>query len=87
MTVENLKTRKSVPSLESGQGQVGSVDLLIFNSTILPDETPGSAIREDHLSEESRINPASPPGKIELHSKPAPPTPPTIVWRKLMLEQ
>jgi len=87
MTVDNLKTRKSVPTLESGQGQVGSVDLLICNSNILPDETPGSAIREDHLSEVSCINPASPPGKVELLSKPAPTTPPTIVWRKLMLEQ
>jgi hypothetical protein len=46
MTVENLKTRKSVPTHESGQGQIGSVDLLICNSTLLPDETAGSAIRE-----------------------------------------
>lgn len=87
MGVDNLKTRRSVPPLESCQGQVSSADLLICNSTSLPDETPGSAIREDHLSEVSCSNPASSPGKDELLSKPAPPTPPTIVWRKLMLEQ
>lgn len=89
MTVENLKTRKSVPPPESAQvqGQMGSVDLLICNSTSLPDETPVLAIREGHLSEVSCIDPTSPPGKIELQSKPATPTPSTIVWRKLMLEQ
>jgi len=87
MGVDNLKTRRSVPPLESGKGQVSSADLLICNSTSLPDETPGSAIREDHLSEVSCSNPASSPGKDELLSKLAPPTPPTIVWRKLMLEQ
>jgi len=89
MTVENLKTRKSVLLHESVQvqGQMGSVDLLICNSTSLPDETPGSVIRDGHSSEVPCINPASQPGKIELHSRPAPPTPPTIVWRKLMLEQ
>lgn len=91
MTVENLKTRKSVLTPEAaqvqGQGQMGSVDLLICNSTSLPDETPGLAIREGHLSEMSCIDPTSPPGKIELQSKPATPTPSTIVWRKLMLEQ
>lgn len=82
MGVDNLKTRRSVPPLESGQGQVSSADLLICNSTSLPDETPGSAITEVSCS-----NPASSPGKDELLSKLAPPTPPTIVWRKLMLEQ
>lgn len=87
MGVDNLKTRRPVPPLESRQGQVSSADLLICNLTSLPDETPGKAIREDHLSEETSSNPALPPGKDELLSKPAPLTPPTIVWRKLMLEQ
>ena len=87
MGVDNLKTRRSVPPLESGQSQVSSADLLICNTTSLPDETLGSAIREDHLSEDSCSNPASPPGKDELLSSLAPLPPPTIVWRKLMLEQ
>lgn len=89
MGVDNLKTRRSVPPFGSGQGQgqVSSADLLICNSTSLPNETPGSAVREDHLLEVSCSNPASSPRKDELLSKPAPPTPPTIVWRKLMLEQ
>ncbi|QZP31778.1 hypothetical protein [Pseudomonas sp. DR48] len=71
MTVDNLKTRESVPSHESAQikEQMHGVDLLSSNSTSLPDETLGSDIREGHLSEASFINPA------------------TIAWRKLMLEQ
>ena len=89
MTVDNFNTRKSVLPLESaqGQGQICSVDLLIGNSTSHPDETPSLVIRETHSSEMPFINPASQPGKIELHSKPALPTPPIIAWRKLMLEQ
>lgn len=93
MTVDNFNTRKSVLPPESaqgqgqGQGQICSVDLLIGNSTSLPDETSGLVIRENHSSEMPFINPASQPGKIELHSKPALPTPPIIAWRKLMLEQ
>jgi hypothetical protein len=87
MTVDNLKTRKSVPPHESDQGQAGSVVSLVCDSTLLPDESSGTAIREVHLSEVSCSNPVSPPGKFELPSKPAPPTPPTIVWRTLMLEQ
>ncbi|MBM3107284.1 hypothetical protein HBO10_29260 [Pseudomonas sp. WS 5503] len=89
MTVDNFNTRKSVlpPESAQGQGQICTVDLLIGNSTSLPDETSGLVIRENHSSEMPFINPASQPGKIELHSKPALPTPPIIAWRKLMLEQ
>ncbi|MCY1460781.1 hypothetical protein D9M71_783670 [compost metagenome] len=87
MTVDNLKTRKSVPPHESGQGQMGSVDLLVGNSTSLPDEIPGVAMRGDPLSEAPCSYPSSSSGKVELQSKLVPPAPPTIVWRKLMLEQ
>lgn len=57
-----------------------------FNTrkSVLP---PESGQGQSHLSEVPCIDPTSPPEKIELHSKPAPPTPPTIAWRKLMLEQ
>lgn len=89
MTVENLRRRKSVRSPESDQvqGQLEGVELLISNSTIVPDETGGSAPPDGHSSDESWIDWTPPPEKIGLQSKPAPPSPPTIVWRKLMLEQ
>ncbi|MBP5952716.1 hypothetical protein [Pseudomonas sp. P42] len=97
MTVDNFNTRKSVLPPESaqgegegegeGEGQICTVDSLIANSTSLPDETSGLVIREKHSSEMPFINPVSQPRKIELHSKPALPTPPIIAWRKLMLEQ
>ena len=89
MTVENLKTRKSVLTHESAQvqGQSEGAELLISNSTIVPDETRGSNPPEGHSSDESWIDWTPPPEKIGLQSKPAPPSPPTIVWRKLMLEQ
>lgn len=87
MTVENWMTHKSVLPLEPGQGQTGSLNLLIDNSNSLHDETPGLPRHGDQLSEVPCVNPASSQGKIELQSKLGSPARPTIVWSRLMLEQ